>query len=31
MTHITYRIVRHDECWAYKVGDVYSERFNTPE
>jgi hypothetical protein len=29
MTHITYRIVRHDEGWAYKVGDVFSERFNT--
>jgi hypothetical protein len=31
MTHITYRIVRHDEGWAYKVGDVFSERFNTHE
>jgi hypothetical protein len=29
MTHVTYRIVRHDEGWAYKVGDVFSERFNT--
>ena len=29
MAHVTYRIVRHDEGWAYKVGDVFSERFNT--
>ncbi len=29
MTHVTYRIVRHDEGWAYKVGDVFSERFDT--
>lgn len=27
MTHVTYRIVQHDEGWAYKVGDVFSERF----
>lgn len=29
MAHVTYRIVRHDEGWAYKAGDVFSERFNT--
>jgi hypothetical protein len=29
MTRITYKVVRHDEGWAYKVGDVFSERFNT--
>jgi hypothetical protein len=29
MAHITYRIVRHDEGWAYKVGDTFSERFPT--
>lgn len=29
MAHVTYRIVRHDEGWAYKVGDVFSERFET--
>ncbi len=29
MSHVTYRIVRHDDGWAYKVGDVFSERFST--
>lgn len=29
MSHVTYRIVRHDEGWAYRVGDVFSERFET--
>jgi Uncharacterized protein conserved in bacteria (DUF2188) len=29
MAHVTYRIVRHDEGWAYKVGDTFSERFPT--
>jgi hypothetical protein len=29
MSHVTYRIVRHDEGWAYKVGDVFSERFDS--
>jgi len=29
MVHVIYKIVRHDEGWAYKVGDVFSERFNT--
>lgn len=29
MTHVIYRIVRHDEGWAYKVGDVFSERFGS--
>ncbi|MES1155125.1 MAG: DUF2188 domain-containing protein [Pseudorhodoplanes sp.] len=29
MVHVTYRIVRHDEGWAYKVGDVFSEPFPT--
>ena len=27
MSHVTYRIVQHDEGWAYKVGDVFSESF----
>ena len=27
MTKVTYRIVRHDGGWAYKVGDVFSEPF----
>ncbi len=29
MVHVTYKIVRHDEGWAYKVGDVFSEPFPT--
>jgi hypothetical protein len=29
MSHVTYRIVRHDDGWAYKVGDVFSEAFPT--
>ncbi len=27
MSHVTYKIVRHDDGWAYKVGDVFSEPF----
>ncbi|MBS9719429.1 DUF2188 domain-containing protein [Tianweitania sp. BSSL-BM11] len=26
---MTYRVVEHDEGWAYKVGDVFSETFPT--
>lgn len=29
MSHITYKVVRHDEGWAYKAGDVFSEPFPT--
>jgi hypothetical protein len=29
MTKIHYRVVRHDGGWAYKLGDVFSERFPT--
>lgn len=29
MVHVIYRIVRHDEGWAYKVGDVFSEPFSS--
>jgi hypothetical protein len=29
MAHITYRIVRHDEGWAYTVDGVFSEPFPT--
>jgi len=29
MSHVTYKIVRHDEGWAYKVNDVFSEPFPT--
>jgi len=31
MTHITYEIVEHEDGWAYKLGDVFSERFPTRE
>jgi hypothetical protein len=31
MTHITYRIVRHDDGWAYTVNGVFSEPFSTHE
>lgn len=27
MVKITYRIVPHENGWAYKVGDVFSETF----
>jgi uncharacterized protein DUF2188 len=27
MAHVTYEVVEHDGGWAYKVGDVFSERF----
>jgi hypothetical protein len=29
MSHVTYKIVRHDDGWAYKVGEVFSEPFPT--
>jgi hypothetical protein len=29
MSHVTYKIVRHDEGWAYTVGGVFSEPFPT--
>jgi len=29
MSHITYQIVRHEDGWAYKVGDTFSEAFPT--
>ena len=29
MSHVTYRIVRHDEGWAYTVSGVFSEPFPT--
>ena len=29
MTHVTYHIVEHDGGWAYKVGDVFSETFQS--
>jgi uncharacterized protein DUF2188 len=27
MSHVTYRIVQHDEGWAYTVNGVFSETF----
>ena len=27
MSHITYRIVQHDDGWAYTVNGVFSETF----
>jgi predicted secreted protein len=29
MTTITYRVVRHDGGWAFKLGDTFSETFPT--
>jgi hypothetical protein len=29
MSHVIYRIVRHDEGWAYTADGVFSERFPT--
>jgi len=29
MTHVTYKIVRHDEGWAYTVDGVFSESFSS--
>lgn len=31
MAEVTYRVVQHDDGWAYAVGDVFSERFPTRE
>jgi Uncharacterized protein conserved in bacteria (DUF2188) len=31
MTEVVYRIVRHDEGWAYKSNGVFSEPFPTHE
>jgi hypothetical protein len=29
MTHVTYKIVRHEDGWAYMVNGTFSERFAT--
>lgn len=29
--HITYHVGRHDEGWAYRLGDVWSEPFASHE
>ena len=31
MTKVVYEIVEHDGGWAYKLGDVFSETFETKE
>jgi hypothetical protein len=29
MAHVTYKVVRHDDGWAYTVNGVFSESFPT--
>ena len=29
MAHVTYKVVRHEDGWAYTVGGVFSESFAT--
>ena len=29
MSHVTYKVVRHDEGWAYTVNGTFSEAFAT--
>jgi hypothetical protein len=29
MAKVTYRIVKHEDGWAYKVGEVFSETFRS--
>ena len=29
MSHVIYKVVRHDDGWAYKVDGVFSEAFPT--
>ncbi|HZD91016.1 MAG TPA: DUF2188 domain-containing protein [Pseudolabrys sp.] len=31
MTHVTYKIVRHDDGWAYTVDGTFSESFPSHE
>ena len=31
MAKVTYEVVEHDGGWAYKVGDVFSETFDSHE
>lgn len=31
MTHVTYRVVRHEDGWAYTVDGTFSEAFATHE
>jgi hypothetical protein len=27
MTHVVYRIVKHEQGWAYQVGETFSENY----
>ena len=29
MAHVTYKIVKHSEGWAYQVGETFSETFRS--
>jgi hypothetical protein len=29
MVHVTYKVVRHEDGWAYTVNGVFSESFST--
>jgi hypothetical protein len=29
MSHVTYKVVQHDDGWAYTANGVFSERFPT--
>ena len=29
MSHVTYKIIQHDDGWAYTVNGVFSESFAT--
>jgi hypothetical protein len=29
MAHVTYKVVRHEDGWAYSADDVFSESFPT--
>jgi Uncharacterized protein conserved in bacteria (DUF2188) len=31
MVHVTYKVVRHEDGWAYTVDGVFSESFPTHE
>jgi Uncharacterized protein conserved in bacteria (DUF2188) len=31
MVHVTYKVVRHEDGWAYSVNGVFSESFPTHE
>lgn len=29
MSHVTYRVIRHEDGWAYTANGAFSERFET--